>query len=237
MGNTNTASQQNDKNNSGSIILQNDMRKKMDRLAFKNIAKYSPESRADFLQYSPSSSGSLTTSRRTIQQQDDRKVSTTQQVFLDNVILPLGNEINRHNFVKKSQNKISKKACTSKESTKIVASKAHSQHYRVPAGTSQNLNPNIAALIAGNDGKDDSKEYPVVFEYNGAAQQVFLAGSFNNWQKLEMAKTQKPNDFLTVLELKQGKVQMHVIIIFLYMINVRNVSIMPFSLHSKTSNY
>ena len=102
------------------------------------------------------------------------------------------------NLLKKTEDE----KCTSD----LLSSKC--KHQRVPAGSSRSLNPRVAALIAGTDGKNDHKKYPVVFEYNGEAEEVFLSGSFNDWGKLKMSKMEKPvhgmKDFITVLDLQQG---------------------------------
>ena len=135
----------------------------------------------------------------------NRKISPTQQIFLDNVILPLGNEINtRISKTKKLEKIIEDKKRNQKLDDK-QSNEVHPKHYRAPAGLSTELSRlNIAALIAGTDEKTDHKKYPVVFEYTGAGDKVFLSGCFNDWEKIEMSKNKRPNDFISVIDLKQG---------------------------------
>merc|ERR1719454_787434 len=71
----------------------------MDEIAIKNIAKYSPYSRRSFLE-NLSANGSkyndhlCDTKKLMIKPEMNRKYSPTQKMFLDNVILPVANEVN-----------------------------------------------------------------------------------------------------------------------------------------------
>ena len=150
--------------------------------------------------------------RRAIQREASRKMSPTQQIFLDNIILPLGSEINsrirmRRNSTQNGQKYSPIIHIQSDNSNHELPSRIYPKHHRAPAGLSRTLKPNVAALIAGSDKKCEQHKYPVVFEYTNNAPEVFLTGSFNNWHKIKMPKVRKPNDFLVVLELNEGKLQ------------------------------
>ena len=149
---------------------------------------------------------------RDIQRQASRKMSPTQQIFLDNIILPLGSEINskirmRRNSTQNGQKYSPTMHIQLNESRHELPHRIYPKHHRAPAGLSRTLKPNVAALIAGSDKKYEQHKYPVVFEYTNKAPEVFLTGSFNNWQKIKMPKVRQPNDFLIVLELNEGKLQ------------------------------
>jgi hypothetical protein len=217
MGNNNT-SLQNDKNTGGAMVCHIHSKKMTNKFTAKNGQKCPPDCSFSNIEEDPSPEETVSepiTTLRAIRTRLgsggdrfgwNRKISPTQQIFLDNVILPLGNEINAR--IKKTQNvtnlakKILDKKCTSD------ANLCKCTHHRAPAGSSRSLNPNVAALIAGMDDKDGGKKYPVVFEYNGEAEEVFLSGSFNNWEKIKMGKMERQihgmKDFITVLELKKG---------------------------------
>ena len=218
MGNNNT-SLQNEKNASGAIVCQIHSKKKTGKFTGKNGQKCPPDCHFNIAEDPPieEAVSEPITSLRAIRTRlgslgdrsvSNRKISPTQQIFLDNVILPLGIDINAR--IKKTQNlanlakKIQDKKCTSD------ANLCKCKHHRTPAGLSRSLTPNVAALIAGVDGKDDGKMYPVVFEYNGEAEEVFLSGSFNNWERLKMNKLERQihgmKDFIIVLELKKGNI-------------------------------
>lgn len=217
MGHSNT-SLQNDK--IASLVCQIHSKKKTGKFVARNGSKCPPDCSFS-IQEDPATEESISepiTTLRAIRKRLgsgenrnswSRKISPTQQIFLDNVILPLGNEINTR--IKKTQNLVNltdltkntqEKSCTSDENS------CKCKHLRCPAGSSKSLKPNVAALIAGMDGRNDQKKYPVVFEYNGEAEEVFLSGSFNNWGKLKMAEMERHvhgmKDFTTVLELKKG---------------------------------
>ena len=150
--------------------------------------------------------------RRAIQREASRKMSPTQQIFLDNIILPLGSEINsrirmRRNSTQNGQKYSPIMHMQSDNGNHELPSRIYPKHHRAPAGLSRTLKPNVAALIAGSDKKCEQHKYPVVFEYTNNAPEVFLTGSFNNWHKIKMPKVRKPNDFLIVLELNEGKLQ------------------------------
>ena len=147
---------------------------------------------------------------RAIQREACRKMSPTQQIFLDNIILPLGSEINSKIRMRRHSTQNGRKYSPTmnievNDSNHELLPKIYPKHHRAPAGLSRTLKPNVAALIAGSDKKHEQHKYPVVFEYTNNAPEVFLVGSFNNWQKIKMPKVRQPNDFLIVLELNEGK--------------------------------
>jgi 5'-AMP-activated protein kinase regulatory beta subunit len=50
-----------------------------------------------------------------------------------------------------------------------------------------------------------SRGYPTIFKYSGTGKDVYVCGSFNNWEKIRMVKSQK--DFLALIDLPAGKHQ------------------------------
>ena len=220
MGNNNS-SLQNDKIAKGDSLNQKDRKrledrierkKKNDKTAKRGSARNSPETRHGIdNDRIPEEIVSEPIARIRLGSFGNRKISPTQQIFLDNVILPLGNEINSRISKTKRLQKIDedRKSNSIREKNKLedkISIETHPIHHRAPAGISKELSrANIAALIAGSDKKTDHKKYPVVFEYNGAGDKVFLSGCFNNWEQIEMSKNKRPNDFISVVDLKQGK--------------------------------
>ena len=216
MGNNNT-SIQDDRNTNGEVLPQKDGKRKYNKIVKKSSTRNSPE------KYSPQNSivddqiseESDPIFRSRFGSLGNRKISPTQQIFLDNVILPLGSEINarisktqrlgkieeEEKFRRRRSNSINEKHILDE----IISKEANPKHHRAPAGLSRDLNPNLAALIAGTDEKTEHKKYPVVFEYTGVGEEVFLSGCFNDWEKIKMSKNKRPNDFISVIDLKQGK--------------------------------
>ena len=103
MGNNNS-SLQNDKIAKGDSLHQKDRKriedrierkKKNDKTARKGSARNSPETRHGIVNDQiPEEIVSEPIARIRLGSFGNRKISPTQQIFLDNVILPLGNEIN-----------------------------------------------------------------------------------------------------------------------------------------------
>jgi len=61
-----------------------------------------------------------------------------------------------------------------------------------------------AAFIASCKEKEGAtKKLPTIFKYNGDGKEVFVCGSFNNWQKLKMSRSTK--DFVAIVDLKEGE--------------------------------
>ena len=215
MGNNNTFLQ-NDRNTNGGIIWPKEARKGMDDIATKNLVKIilesgPPESRHNFVGYSQveRSKTECLLSIKNYRQNANRKYSPTQQIFLDNVILPAANEINtriqQNQIVTKISDDIGRKEATiQKTSSKSPPIETISKFQRVPNGSSRTLTPNVAALIVENDGSNYSKKYPMIFKYSGTGKEVFLCGSFNNWQKLKMVKSISTDDFIAIIDLNEG---------------------------------
>ena len=227
MGNGNSQLQ-NDKNSSGPIIcISRECKsnsncksnaiicmKRNQKKEKKNGERYYTDSIGTVENLNPTNDGIKEALRndRVIEREVSRKMSPTQQIFLDNIILPLGSEINsrirmRRNSTQNGQKYSPTMHIRSDNSNHELPSRIYPKHHRAPAGLSRTLKPNVAALIAGSDKKCEQHKYPVVFEYTNDAVEVFLTGSFNNWQKIKMPKVRKPNDFLIVLELNEGELQ------------------------------
>ena len=51
---------------------------------------------------------------------------------------------------------------------------------------------------------EKKKKYPAVFQYQGPGKEVYVIGSFNNWKKLKLSKSATSNDFIAILELREG---------------------------------
>jgi 5'-AMP-activated protein kinase regulatory beta subunit len=61
-----------------------------------------------------------------------------------------------------------------------------------------------AAFIASCKEKEGAtKKLPTIFKYNGNAKDVYVCGTFNNWQKLKMSRSTK--DFVAIVDLKEGE--------------------------------
>lgn len=213
MGNNNT-SIQDDKSTNGEVPQQKDGKRKYNKMSKKSSAKNSPETSPSMIDDQiPEESISEPIFRSRFGSLGNRKISPTQQIFLDNVILPLGNEINARISKTRKLGMIEEEKKSNSVNEKrileeIISKETHPKHHRAPAGLSRELNPNVAALIAGSDEKTEHKKYPVVFEYTGTGEEVFLSGCFNNWEKIKMSKNKRPNDFISVIDLKQGRFAM-----------------------------
>ena len=212
MGNNNS-SLQSDKITKNENLHQKDGKRKNEKIIKRGSNRNSPETRHAIVDdQQPEESISEPIFRNRFGSFGNRKISPTQQIFLDNVILPLGNEINARISKTKRLQKIEedRKSNLTKRTTKSdekIGKETHPKHHRAPAGISKELSrANIAALIAGSDKKTEHKKFPVVFEYNGAGDKVFLSGCFNNWEQIEMSKNKRPNDFISVIDLKQGNI-------------------------------
>ena len=57
------------------------------------------------------------------------------------------------------------------------------------------------SIIKNQDVKH-TKKMPTIIKYSGQGKEVYLCGTFNNWQKLKMSRTQK--DFVAMIELGEG---------------------------------
>ena len=225
MGNGNSQLQ-NDKNSSGPIICTSKeckdnfncksnaviCIKRSQKKEKKNGERCYTDSKCNPEYANPTNDGAKESfgNNRAIQREASQKMCPTQQIFLDNIILPLGSDINsrirmRRNTTQNGQKYSPTMHIQLNDSNHELKTKSYPKHHRAPAGLSRTLKPNVAALIAGSDKKHEQPKYPVVFEYTNNAQEVFLTGSFNNWQKIKVPRVRKPNDFLIVLELNEGK--------------------------------
>jgi len=110
MGNNNTfLTNDRNPNPDSPLMWPKDVKKAMDEIAIKNIAKYSPYSRRSFmaslsLDGSKTNEPSFDTKGLMIKSDVTRKYSPTQKMFLDNVILPVTNEVNTRIVQKLSPN-------------------------------------------------------------------------------------------------------------------------------------
>jgi len=66
------------------------------------------------------------------------------------------------------------------------------------------MDPATAAFIKScNEKEGATKKLPTIFKFNGEGKDVYVCGSFNNWQKLKMSKSTK--DFVAIVDLKEGE--------------------------------
>ena len=221
MGNNNTfLTNDRNPNPDSPLIWQKDVKKAMDEIAIKNIAKYSPYSRRSFLE-NLSSNGSkynddsCDTKKLMIKPEMNRKYSPTQKMFLDNVILPVANEVNTR-IVQKTPQVTSEKDENDLQtpnveiiSTDQIKSGTTATIFGISPNQSSDptMTRNIEAMMLEKSDRnafDGEKKYPAVFQYHGPAKEVFVTGSFNNWKKLKLSKSISSNDFIAILDLKEG---------------------------------
>ena len=62
----------------------------------------------------------------------------------------------------------------------------------------------VAMILGGCEGENQSKKYPAMFQYHGKAKNVYVTGSFNNWRRLQMSKSNNSNEFIVILDLNEG---------------------------------
>ena len=221
MGNNNTfLTNDRNPNPDSPLMWQRDVKKAMDEIAIKNIAKYSPYSRRSFLE-NLSTNGSkyndhLSDNKNlTIKPEVNRKYSPTQKMFLDNVILPVTNEVNTRIVQKIPQvtNDKHEDDVQTPNLDIISTDEIKSGTSATIFGSSPNQSPaqimtrNIEAMMLEKSHRnafDGEKKYPAVFQYHGPAKEVFVTGSFNNWKKLRLSKSISSNDFIAILDLKEG---------------------------------
>ena len=221
MGNNNTfLTNDRNPNPDSPLMWPKDVRKAMDEIAIKNIAKYSPYSRRSFMENlsvdgSKINEPSFDPKGLMIKSDVTRKYSPTQRIFLDNVILPVTNEVNTRIVQKLSpiindeiekdvQIRIPEIRQTDETKTKTESTLFGSSPNR---SSNQSLTRNIEAMMLEKSNSnvfEKKKKYPAVFQYQGPGKEVYVIGSFNNWKKLKLSKSATSNDFIAILELREG---------------------------------
>ena len=221
MGNNNTfLTNDRNPNPDSPLMWPKDVKKAMDEIAIKNIAKYSPYSRRCFMENlsvdgSKINEVSIDGKGLMIKSDVTRKYSPTQKIFLDNVILPVTNEVNTRIVQKLSP-------ITNDENEKDVQIRLPEIHQTDETkdnseskifgsspnrSSGQSLTRNIEAMMLEKSDSnvfETKKKYPAVFQYNGPGKDVYVTGSFNNWKKLKLSKSVTSNDFIAILELREG---------------------------------
>ena len=221
MGNNNTfLTNDRNPNPDSPLMWPKDVKKAMDDMAIKNIAKYSPYSRHVFVENVSGGENKdtepLSDAKGLMVKSDmTRKYSPTQKMFLDNFILPVNNEVNTRILQKISEvprdendkdvqitkSEISPKAIIRNGSSTTLFGSSPNR------SSEQSMTRNVEAMILESSDShtiEDRKKYPAVFQYHGTAKEVFVTGSFNNWRKLKMTKSISSNDFIAILDLKEG---------------------------------
>jgi len=69
----------------------------------------------------------------------------------------------------------------------------------------QQTNAEVGSWPGQAQAGSTSRGYPTIFKYTGTGKDVFVCGSFNNWEKIRMMKSQK--DFLALIDLPAGEHQ------------------------------
>lgn len=77
--------------------------------------------------------------------------------------------------------------------------KSSEKDFRPRAGTAEIAGRMKKPSIQGNQG---SKGLPTIFKYAGDAKEAYVCGTFSNWDKIPMVRTQK--DFVAMVELPIG---------------------------------
>ena len=213
MGNNNNAFSQTDKLCTGDCCK--DKRDTTESTGINNIAKFAPDNIPSFLQNQflqttsvvPCPDEKIEITSASTQRQ---KYSAIEQIFFDNVVLPAAYEI--HGRVQEKfgmiklpddvRKRVSALQTCPKENRRKSLD-AHFKFRRPPAHcSSKETSKEIAALIADKQSEPDVGNYPAFFRYSGDAKEVYLTGTFNNWQKLKMARSSQ--DFIAALDLKEG---------------------------------
>ena len=223
MGNNNTfLTNDRNPNPDSPLMWPKDVKKAMDEIAIKNIAKYSPYSRRSFLENlsvdGPKTNETAPDDKKLIVKTEmTRKYSPTQKIFLDNVILPVNNELNTR-IVQKIPQAINNALNNDVKITnaelfatdEIKNSSSSTLFGSSPNRSSgQSLTRNVEAMLLEKSDSHISKnkkKYPAVFQYHGPGKEVYVTGSFNNWQRLKLSKSVTSNDFIAILELKEGNI-------------------------------
>lgn len=80
------------------------------------------------------------------------------------------------------------------------------QGFRQRAGT---MGVDVSSVLDGNSPQESSvigaKGLPTIFKYSGNAKEAYVCGTFSNWKKIPMVKSQK--DFVALIDLPVGEHQ------------------------------
>ena len=60
-----------------------------------------------------------------------------------------------------------------------------------------------AFLASCSEKEGATKKLPTIFRYDGDAKEVYISGTFNNWKKMKMSRSNK--DFVAIVDLKEGE--------------------------------
>lgn len=76
------------------------------------------------------------------------------------------------------------------------------RHISIEYSTSHDIEDTNGLNVANVDVDSNEKKMPTIIKYSGQGREVFVCGTFNNWQKLKMSRSQK--DFVAMVELGEG---------------------------------
>ena len=62
----------------------------------------------------------------------------------------------------------------------------------------------VAMVLGGCESRNHPKKYPAMFQYHVKAKNVYVTGTFNNWRRLQMSKSDNSNEFIVILDLNEG---------------------------------
>lgn len=85
--------------------------------------------------------------------------------------------------------------------------KQHHSNDSVDTGEDKDFRPRAGTEVGSwpASGQNASRGYPTIFKYQGNGKDAYVCGSFNNWEKIRMVKSQK--DFLALIDLPAGEHQ------------------------------
>lgn len=200
MGNNNTFLA-NDRNPNDAIIWPKDVKRAMDEITKKKTVNCDRN-------YGKSEINN--TDEPLENKKSFQHVSPTQRIFLDNVIIPAANEINakvqQRRILDRNTDQSIEKIIPILENNRLEIPKDLdvSMFSRSPNQSFQITNRNVEAIILKHYDSKDQKEYPAVFRFNGKAKEVFVTGSFNNWNRTKMTKSKDSNSFIAIMDLAEG---------------------------------
>ena len=212
MGNNNSFLS-NEKHLADGVILSKDVRQALDDIASKNIARYVPYSRNSNLDIhaAPKHNREFTLHDQYSEVNDN--FVPTEKLFTNKISQPksTSNEINSKSSPTPSDLTLD----AVKNSQSVEISQSNSKILSIEQigpklGSSPNRScgtpsRNVAAMILGGcETQNQPKKYPAIFQYHGNAKNVYVTGSFNNWRRLLMSKSNNSNEFIVILDLNEG---------------------------------
>ena len=211
MGNNNSFLS-NERNIADGVILSKDVRKALDDIASKNIARYAPHSRNNNLDIHavPKQNRNFLIDDQ-YSEMTDNFTNESEKLFIEKSLQQTAQDSNSNNnqiasvtslgAIKNSQNDVLSQGGPKILSVEQTGPKLGSSPNRSCDAPSRNV---VAMILGGYENENHSKKYPAMFQYHGKAKNVYVTGSFNNWRRLQMSKSNNSNEFIVILDLSEG---------------------------------